>query len=366
MHILITADTVGGVWIYTQELVTGLLARGHRITLVSFGDLPNPTEQYQLDRQENLQYFPTTYRLEWMQDSAQDVAESCSFVSNVIEEVKPDVLHFNQYCYGAVDSEVPKVVVAHSDVVSWWNAVHGTNPPLCEWSEWYQSTVNMGLARADVVIAPSQWMMDALIHHYDVPACRRVIYNGRSASLFDSTRPKNGNALSVGRIWDPGKQAALLFSCKTSTPLHIVGPIKAPGLDASALSIAHRSNIKLCGPQEGKDLRLLYAESGTYIATSQYEPFGLAPVEAALSRCALVTNDLPVFRELWEDAAFFFAKNDADALADVIQQLSDCPELREEYAARAYRRALDRFDAERMVAEYEGLYQQLVCAGAVT
>src|SRR5208282_331116 len=37
MHVLITTDTVGGVWNYTRELVTGLSRRGIRVTLVSFG-----------------------------------------------------------------------------------------------------------------------------------------------------------------------------------------------------------------------------------------------------------------------------------------------------------------------------------------
>ena len=41
MHVLITADTVGGVWTYTRELACGLLHRGHRVTLVSFGRIPS-------------------------------------------------------------------------------------------------------------------------------------------------------------------------------------------------------------------------------------------------------------------------------------------------------------------------------------
>jgi len=34
VHVLVTADTVGGVWTYTRELACGLLNRGHRVTLV--------------------------------------------------------------------------------------------------------------------------------------------------------------------------------------------------------------------------------------------------------------------------------------------------------------------------------------------
>ena len=40
MHVLVTADTLGGVWTYTRELVSGLTRRGVRVTLVSFGEIP--------------------------------------------------------------------------------------------------------------------------------------------------------------------------------------------------------------------------------------------------------------------------------------------------------------------------------------
>ena len=44
MHILVTADTLGGVWTYTRELVTGLALGHDRVTLVSFGDIPTDAQ----------------------------------------------------------------------------------------------------------------------------------------------------------------------------------------------------------------------------------------------------------------------------------------------------------------------------------
>ena len=35
---------IGGIWTYTRELVTGLIARGWRVTLVSFGEIPLPEQ----------------------------------------------------------------------------------------------------------------------------------------------------------------------------------------------------------------------------------------------------------------------------------------------------------------------------------
>ncbi len=117
MHVLMTADTVGGVWTYTQELVSGLIQQGIRVTLVSLGKLPSPQQSAWIDALPELDCRPTDYRLEWMQDSERDVEESGNYLESVIREVRPDLLHLNQYCYGTVSPELPRIVVAHSDVV---------------------------------------------------------------------------------------------------------------------------------------------------------------------------------------------------------------------------------------------------------
>ena len=44
MHVLVTTDTISGVWPYTRELVSGLVSRGLRVTLVSFGEVPLPEQ----------------------------------------------------------------------------------------------------------------------------------------------------------------------------------------------------------------------------------------------------------------------------------------------------------------------------------
>src|SRR5437868_11080970 len=190
--------------------------------------------------------------------------------------------------------------------------------------------------------------MDALSQHYKVPARRVVVYNGRSPSLFDCRKAKANCALSVGRVWDSGKQTGLLLTCKAGVPLRIVGPTNAPDdVSDSLKSSAFPPSVEVCGTREERELRTLYAESATYVATSRYEPFGLAPVEAALSHCALIANDLPVFHALWGDAAIDFRRNDMQALGASLRRLYDDDALREEYGERAYQRARECFDAAR-------------------
>src|SRR4051812_34004729 len=156
MHLLMTADTLGGVWTYVRELATALVRRGVRVTLVSFGEIPTLEQTRWIDGLQRFDHRPTGFRLEWMQDSEKDLAASAEYLRMVIDEVKPDLLHLNQFYYGAMQTAQPKIVVAHSDVVSWWHAVHGTDPKETEWSRRYRHIVTRGLAGADEVIVPSE------------------------------------------------------------------------------------------------------------------------------------------------------------------------------------------------------------------
>lgn len=360
MHVLVTADTVGGVWTYARELTCGLLARGHKVTLVSFGKLPKRGQTFWL-KHKNLTYYATEFPLEWMQDAESGIAESTKHLERVIYDSRPDVLHFSQYCYGSLDFGIPNIVVAHSDVLSWWNAVHGGEPPESNWMTWYRNLVAQGLRNANVVVAPSQWMLDTLRDYYELPSTSCVIYNGRSGDLFRAAERKQDCVLSVGRIWDEAKQVRLLLSCKQCVPVRIAGSAQHPENGESyPLNSELASSFRFCGEQDETQLRELYADSAAYAATSRYEPFGLAPVEAALSRCALILNDIPVFRELWGDAAFYFDRDDANSLAQAISVVSEFSSLRRLLGDLAYERARTQFESQRMIRQYEELYSSLV------
>lgn len=362
MHILMTADTVGGVWTYTRELASGLVRRGHQVTLISFGRLPSEDQVRWMEGLTSIQYHATEYRLEWMQESEQDIEASRAALGKLIAEVKPDLLHLNQYAYGSLPTDVPRVVVAHSDVVSWWVSVRGEDPPDDEWMNWYRRTVLEGVNGATAVVAPSETMLQAIRQNYLEPQLARIIYNGRDPAIFNPYAPKQNIVVSAGRLWDQAKQVSLLLKNEHAVPIWMIGsresPEELPG--GAADTMCEDSNVRLLGFQSEDELSRLLASASIYAATSRYEPFGLAPVEAAFSGCALIMNDISSFRELWGDSAYYFRRNDPMSLAAAVRELSTDHNLRAEYVERAYQHAIKQFQAERMVNQYERLYRTLV------
>ncbi len=367
MHILVTADTAGGVWTYARESVCGLLLRGKKVTLVSFGGVPKPEQVQWMQGLTGLDYRPTDFKLEWMQDSEGDLAASAEYLKAIIRESRPDVLHLNQFYYGALECDIPKIVVAHSDVVSWWVAVHGQEPPDSKWMRWYRKVVRRGVEGASAVVAPSRWMLEQISRHYIRPAAGSVIYNGRTPALYNPHLEKDDLIVTIGRQWDRGKNAGLLLQREMPAPVCIVGPDRHPESQGHAFGGDRQSGaVRFEAQQDEMQLSRLLASAGIYAATSCYEPFGLAPVEAALSGCAIVASDIPSFRELWDGAAVFFHNNDADSLHDALEPLVRDTEMRQWYGSLAWNRARQRFSASRMVDEYLDLYESPAGRRALT
>ena len=369
MHVLVTGDTLSGSWTYTRELVTGLVTRGVRVTLVSFGEIPLPEQTVWMDHLHGLDYHPTAFRLEWMQEAESDLHESSAFLVSLVQELRPDVLHFNQFCYGNLAVDVPRVVMAQGDVITRAYALHDRLPRPAASLSWYRQTVLDGLAGADIVVAPSQWMLDRISACYAPPRHGEVIYPGRNPIFFNPYISKDDCVLSVGRLVDAGKQVFLLTQQAHPLPVCIVGAeqtVATPRVPIRAdVKVAtEQTSVAIRGAQTDAQLRLLYSKAAIYAATSRYEPLGMPTLEAAFSRCAIVANDIPSFREMWGEAALYFNTNDSASLAEKIRRLNEDRPLRRTYAELAYNRARERFTTKRMIDGYLELYRGLIAVGS--
>ena len=212
-----------------------------------------------------------------------------------------------------------------------------------------------------IVMAPLLFVKVLVARYYRKPQLGSVVYNGRTPGWFNPHLTKDEIVLTVGRVWDVGKNAGLLLQREMPAPVCIVGSDRHPENHGSAFAgVRSRNAAQLEPPQDERQLARTMARAAIYAATSRYEPFGLAPLEAALSRCAIVASDIPSFRELWDGAALFFRNNDVESLRQQIARLTDDGRLRRCCANLAYERARQKFIADRMVEDYLNLYRMLV------
>src|SRR5256885_1138515 len=66
MKILMTADTIGGVWSYAMELCRSLSPMGIEVALATLGAPLSQTQRLEVARLTNVDVYESEYRLEWM------------------------------------------------------------------------------------------------------------------------------------------------------------------------------------------------------------------------------------------------------------------------------------------------------------
>jgi glycogen synthase len=354
-RILMTADTVGGVWTYAVELARALAPHGIEIALATMGGPLTRSHREQIRPLTNLGIFESSYRLEWMEEPWRDVEEAGEWLLEIERRTHPDVIHLNNYAHGALGWLAPVMMVGHSCVMSWWRAVRGGEAP-ATWQR-YRDTVQRGLHAARIVVAPTQAMLDELQRYYGPLADGRVIANCVDPLLF-TRASKQPFILTAGRLWDEAKNIKALgeIAPRLAWPVCVAGDDRHP--DGGTATHAH---VRLLGQLPHQELASWFAHASIYALPARYEPFGLAVLEAAHAECALVLSDIASLRELWDGAAVFVAPGDADELSEALASLIADTTRRKALAARARFRARE-FTLERTTAGYLAAYADLLGA----
>jgi glycosyltransferase involved in cell wall biosynthesis len=351
-----TADAVGGVWSYAAGLCRAL--PGIRFILAMMGPRPSSAQRGEITGLINTVLVESTYSLEWMAISGADLAKSRDWLVALAERHHVDVIHVNGYAHAELGTDRPILLVAHSDVSSWWQAVHKHSAPP-EWDR-YREQVAAGLTAATRIVTPTATVLrDLELHYAQLRNKTDVVSNGINPRAFRPLQ-KAPVVMAAGRIWDAAKNLATLeaIAPDLAWPVQIAGEIEHPEGDA-----ARYSNVRLLG-------RLTHAEMAWYlgcacifVAPARYEPFGLAILEAAAAGCALVLGDIPSLRESWDGVAVFVDPEDESALKSAINNLIADPGQRRRVAVAGRCRARN-FNLSRMARAYAGLYRKMTRTSA--
>jgi glycosyltransferase involved in cell wall biosynthesis len=228
---------------------------------------------------------------------------------------------------------------------------------------------------ADMVTAVSQAVADRHRASGAVrPAKLRVIPNGVDTSLYrpdparrESARRELGIAerfvwLAAGRLLWKKDYASLLraFARQTDSLLLIAGE----GPEGGRLRQQARElgvDARFLGTRE--DLPALLNAADGFVLSSVVEGLPMVLLEAAASGVPAVATDAGGVSECVSDGetGFVVPRSDGDALADAMSRLAALPAGTRARMARAARaRAVERYDAETVVAEWERTYRELL------
>lgn len=360
LRILMTADTVGGVWTYAVSLFNALEKYDVEIHLMTMGGRPNKQQLDQIKSSKNLQLYSSDYKLEWMENPWEDVQQAAHWIREVYDKIQPDIIHFNNY--GQVDQmwDCPVVTVFHSCVQTWWEAVKQQSLPE-EWNK-YQQTVQNALLSSDMLIAPTKAILDQAHKAYGISGFSKVICNGSSSKVYASQK-KEPFILTAGLIWDDAKNISVL--CRIAR--HLKWPVYVAGTDTDSLKNKEEEfpNIFFLGQLSSASLQELMLKASLFVMPAKYEPFGLAILEAARAGCTLALSNISTLNEIWGRTALYFDPNNNGEALRALQQLIGDKTLRKNLARRSMKRA-EKFTEEAMAKNYFEVYKSLITQRKIT
>ena len=351
-RVLMTADAVGGIWHYALTLAGGLREHGIETVLAVMGPPPSP-EQRATAQYEGIGLREAPFRLEWMDDADQDVERAGQWLLDLERELAPDIVHVNGFAHAALPYSSPCVVAAHSCVASWWAAAK--SGPLPDTWDAYVARARLGIAAADLVVAPTRAYLREVQTLYSRRDRVRVIHNGRDPHRY-APDFKQPFILAAGRIWDEAKNLAALdrMAPRLPWPVMVAGQTTSPdGRERGC------GNMRALGPLSADELGEVMGRAAIFASPARYEPFGLAALEAAMSGCALVLSDIPTFRELWHDAAMFVAPDDEEDLANALRMLCESHDVLHALAKSGWTRARC-YTADHMIHGYLDAYGDML------
>jgi glycosyltransferase involved in cell wall biosynthesis len=173
--------------------------------------------------------------------------------------------------------------------------------------------------------------------------------------------------LFVGSLFNRRRLPDLIeaFAIATETLPHsrlvIVGDDRTwPPQDLEQIAAHHgvAARTRFRSYIDDEELAGLYARAAVFAFLSEYEGFGLTPLEALAAGVPPVVLDTPVAREVYQDAAVFIPRGDIAAAAEALRELLTTPRAAAPIVARApalLRRYSWDAAADRTLAEIESV-----------
>lgn len=358
LRVLITADAVGGVWQYSIDLARGLAKAGVETVVAVLGPSPNKAQVKAASSVPGLTLIDTGLDLDWLARTRASMRSTGAAIAKLARRYQVDIVQLHAPALAAETAfPVPVVAVNHSCLTTWWQTTKNT--PIEASYRWRAEMTGKGLRKADLVVTPTAAFAEATREAHQLEALPLAVHNGRTPLPLPRVAPHDF-AFTAGRLWDKGKNVATLdrAAAGLTVPLYMAGSTQGPSGDA--IELEHARGLGNLGE---KELARWLAARPVFVSAAQYEPFGLAVLEAAAAGCALVLSDIPTFRELWDDVAAFVPAGDHRAFAATITDIVGDLSLRSAMGEAAKDRA-SRYTPEAMVGEMLGLYRSLAGAPA--
>jgi glycosyltransferase involved in cell wall biosynthesis len=320
----------GGTELVVHELVEGLVDRGYHVTLFSTEDSRTRARLQSLYRQAL-----------WPPETFTEL-NHVSWAMREIAEGDYDLVHAHSATALAIGRLVPGTPLVYT-------LHHEQEPAL---SQYYRHFPEVDF----VAISEDQFRRET-----GAERCV-VIHHGLDPARYHCSEHPEPYVCFIGRLARAkGPHTAIDAAELAGVPIRVAGEVHPPDRDYGTAEVEprlRRSHVTYLGTigTEQKVPLLCYARA-LLSPIDWNEPFGLVFIEAMLSGCPVVTFGRGSVPELIEHGVTGFIAESLEEMAGLIRPGGPVDQL----DRRVIRtRAARRFSRDRMVGDYERLYQAVV------
>ena len=242
----------------------------------------------------------------------------------LVRETKADVLFSPGYT-APLFPGVPFVVAIHD--VSF--AAHP------EWFRWREgirrrSLTRLSAERAARVLTISEFSKREIVEYFGIDHAKVEVIYPAAATRSDYPRHTTNLILYAGSLFNRRHIPELIDGFARvarripDAHLEIVGDNRTvPHIDIDSLvsASAARDRIAVRSYVPEAELAALYSRAGAFVFLSEYEGFGLTPLEALAAGVPIVVLDTPVAREVYGPAALYVATPEPTLIESALERM---------------------------------------------
>lgn len=253
---------------------------------------------------------------------------------DIFNSVHLDLLHVPHFNVPLLYNK-PIVVTIH-DLL--WHEYRGANVttlnPLFYWPKYwtYRYVTKRAVGKAKKIFVPTKTVQQTVTKYYPQVQNKVIVtYEGIGTELISyapkvkSVPREKKHLLYVGSLY-PHKNIALVLEALEQMPeyvLEIVGSrnafqekimdeVSERGLENQVIFSGRLSDEKLASE---------YAAATALIQPSLSEGFGLTGLEALAFNTPVIASDIPIFHEVYQDAAIYFSKHSIKSFIEAVAKV---------------------------------------------
>lgn len=289
-----------------------------------------------------------------------------------------DLLHFPYFSFPIL---YPKkfVVTIHDLIFDHYKTGKASTLP-----KWFYIIKKIGyhivlwtsVKRATRILTLSHDAKNEIVDHYHADP-HKIIVTYESGKLedprtefsgkeFDQMRKLEPYILYVGNA-HPHKNVEILIKAmqklkqKRNIQLVLVGSDQFfyPKLHAFIKQNKAESYVHVIGTVPNDHIAGWYHFAKALVTASKMEGFGIPPLEAMSVGCPVIVSDIPVFHEVYGDAAVFFDHTNAAAIAETIEHTLSNKMLLKDMIEKGYKKA-NSYSWKKTVQETASVYKEVL------